>query len=54
MERVTIATRYNFCEKLKSESRLRMRMMIKWRIGLYKNAVFWEQKTAFLTVASRK
>ena len=38
MERVTIATRYKFCEKLKNENRLRIR--IEWRIGLMKNAVF--------------
>ena len=36
MERVTIATRYKFCEKLKNENRLRMR--IEWRTGVY--AVF--------------
>ena len=38
MERGTIATRYKFCEKLKNENRLRMR--IEWRIGLYENVVF--------------
>ena len=40
MERVTIATRYKFYEKLKNENRLRMR--IEWRIGLYEKCRFLE------------
>ena len=39
MERVTIATRYKFCEKLKNENRLRM--IIEWRIGLYEKCRFF-------------
>ena len=39
MERVIIATRYKFCEKLKNKNRLRMR--IEWRIGF--NAIFWKE-----------
>ena len=38
MERITIATHYKFCEKLKNENRLRMR--IEWRIGLYEKCRF--------------
>ena len=41
MERVTIATRYKFCEKLKNENRLRMRMRIEWRVDLYEKYRFW-------------
>ena len=40
MERVTIATHYKFCEKLKNENRLRMRIRLEWRIGLYEKYRF--------------
>ena len=40
IERVTIATRHKFCEKLKNENRLRMKMRIEWRIGLYEKCRF--------------
>ena len=40
MEKVTITTRYKFCEKFKNENRLRMRMRAERRIGLYEKCRF--------------